>query len=95
MKTSLLSELQSAVEEWAQSNAVETTHVEVKYSGIGSNIHVRVAARSGFENWLRSEREHNLFDFLHAKINRNGDLFISSLITMTEDEHEQYEAVEA
>ncbi|NUO81291.1 hypothetical protein HUU05_14530 [candidate division KSB1 bacterium] len=54
---------------------------------------VKVVACNGFENWSRSERERDLFDFLHAMVNGNGALFISSLITLTEDEREQYESV--
>jgi hypothetical protein len=56
---------------------------------------VLVVARKGFENWSWFERDSSLFDFLHAKANNNGALFISSLGTMTEEEYEKYESVEA
>lgn len=94
MKTNLLKDLRAAIEQWAQDRNIEIIHLEVKYSGIGSNVHIRVVARHGFENWPRSDRENHLFDFLHAKINRNGNLFISSLIALTEEEYEQVEGAE-
>jgi hypothetical protein len=94
MKAERLEKLRKAAEEWAQAHNVESTLVEVKYSGVGSNVHVLVVARKGFENWPWFERDSSLFDFLHAKANINGDLFISSLGTMTEDEYEKYEGVE-
>jgi hypothetical protein len=95
MKTSHLEKLRQAAEEWAQVNNVEASLIEVKYSGIGSNVHVLVVARKGFENWRWSARERNLIDFLRAKVNPNGDFFISRLETMTEEEYEKYEDVEA
>lgn len=95
MKAKLLANLRAAAAEWASLHNVEAVLIEAKYSGIGSNVHIRVVARSGFESWPRSKREHDLFDFLHAKINGNGDFFISSLITMTEEEYEKYEGVVA
>jgi len=95
MKTELLKKLRQAAEEWARAHNVEITLIDVKYSGVGSNVHVLVVARKGFENWSWFERDSSLFDFLHAKANNNGALFISSLGTITEEEYEKYESVEA
>jgi hypothetical protein len=94
MKTSLLKELRTAIEEWAHIHNVEITLIDIQPSGIGSNVHVIVVARKGFENWRRSERHDSLFDFIHAKLNLDGDLFISRLSAMTEEEYEKYEGVE-
>jgi hypothetical protein len=94
MKSSNLEKLRKAAEEWTQVNNIDAALIEVKYSGIGSNVHVLVVARKGFENWRWSERERNLIDFLRAKVNPNGDFFISRLETMTEEEYEKYEEVE-
>ncbi len=95
MKTSLLKDLRVAIEEWAQIHNIEASLIDVKYSGIGSNIHVLVVAGKGFENWRWSERESSLFDYLHAKFKHNGDFFISRLETLTEEEYEKYEDVAA
>ncbi len=95
MKTSLLEKLRAAVEEWARIHNVETTLIDAKYTGIGSNVHVVVVARKGFENWSRYERHNSLFQFLHDKVNGNGDLVITRLSMMTEEEYEKYEGVEA
>jgi hypothetical protein len=95
MKNSILQELKTAVAEWAQINNVETTLVDAKYSGIGSNVHVLVVARKGFENWSDYDRHHSLFNFLHAKVNNHGNLVISRLSMMTEEEYEKYDGVEA
>ncbi len=94
MKTALLKKLREAIEEWAQAHNVEATLIEAKYIGIGSHVHVRVVARRGFENWSRHERHDSLFDFLHDKLESDGDLVISRLSTMTEAEYEKYEEVE-
>ncbi len=93
MKTSILKELRTVIEEWAHIHNVETTLIDIQPSGIGANAHVIVVARTGFENWRRSERHDSLFDFIHAKLNLNGELFISRLSAMTEEEYEKYEGV--
>jgi len=95
MKSILLKKLRSAVEEWARMHNVETTLIEAKYTGLGSNVHVLVVARTGFENWSRYERHNSLFQFLDSKLNANGELVITGLGMMTEEEHEKYEGVEA
>jgi len=94
MKTALLEKIRQAVAEWARVHNVETTLIEVKYSGVGSSVHVLVVARRGFENWWWSERDRSLFRFLHSKVDGNGDFIISSLDTMTEEVYEKYESVE-
>ncbi len=94
MKTSRLKDLRAIIEEWADIHNVETTLIDIQPRGIGSNVHVIVVARKGFENWRRSERHDSLFDFIHAKLNLNGELFISRLSAMTEEEYESYEGVE-
>lgn len=94
MKTAILNELRAAIEEWARLHNIETSLVEVKYSGVSSYIHILVVARRGFENWRWSERERSLIDFIFARVNQNGYFFISRLETMTEVEYEKYEGVE-
>jgi len=94
MKTLLLKRLRAAIEEWAQIHNVAITLINIQPSGVGSNVHVIVVASQGFENWRRSERHDSLFDFIHAKLNLNGNLFISRLSAMTEEEYEKYEGVE-
>jgi len=94
MKSSIiLKELRAAIEEWARVHNVEISLIEIKPTGFGSSVHVLVIARKGFENWPRYERHDSLFDFIHAKLNLNGDLFISRLSAMTEEEYEKYEGV--
>jgi len=93
MKTSRLKELRAVIEEWAHIHNVETSLIEIQPRGIGSNVHVTVVASNGFENWRRSERHDSLFDFIHAKLNLDGDLFISRLSVMNEEEYEKYERV--
>ena len=95
MKNSVLNELHAAIEEWARVHNVETSLIEVKPSGIGSSVHILAVARKGFENWSWVERHDSLFDFLNAKVKRPSDLLISRLSTMTEEEYEKYESVEA
>ncbi len=95
MKSEILKELREAVNEWARIHNVALTSVEAKYSGIGSNVHVLVVAKQGFENWRWSERDGSLFDFLYAKVANNSKVFISRLETMTEEEYEKYEEVPA
>ena len=95
MKTSILKELQAAIEEWARAHNIETAVINVKYAGIGSYVHILVVARNGFENWRWSERERSLIDFLDNKVENNRDFFISRLETMTEEEYEKYEEVPA
>jgi stress-induced morphogen len=94
MKSALLEKLRAAVEEWARMHNVETTLIEAKYTGLGSNVHVLVVARKGFENWSRYERHNSLFQFLDSKLNANGELVITGLGMVTEEEYEQYEGVE-
>ncbi len=94
MKNSLLKKLREAAEEWARINNIESVLIDAKYTGIGSSVHVVVVARKGFENWSRYERHQSLFNFLHDKANANGNLFISRLSMMTEEEYEKYEGVE-
>ena len=95
MKTLLLEKLREAVADWAQIHNIEAPLIEVKFSGIGSGVHVLVVARRGFENWRWSERERDLFRFLRARFNGNDDFVITRLETMTEEEYEKYEEVEA
>ncbi|MEK7729994.1 MAG: hypothetical protein AAB354_16420 [candidate division KSB1 bacterium] len=94
MKTVLLEKLRAAVEEWARMHNVETTLIEAKYTGLGANVHVLVVARTGFENWSRYERHNSLFQFLDSKLNANGELVITGLGMLTEEEYEKYEGVE-
>jgi len=94
MKTAILNELRAAIEEWARLHNIETSRIEVKYSGIGSHIHIDVVARHGFENWWWAERDRSLIDFIFSKVTQNGDFFISRLETMTEAEYEKYEGIE-
>jgi len=94
MKAEHLEKLRKAAQEWAHTHNVEIALIDVKYSGVGSNVHVLVVARKGFENWSWFERDSSLFDFLHDKADTNGALFISSLGTMTEAEYEKYEGIE-
>lgn len=94
MKTAILNELRTAIEEWARAHNIEISLIEVKPSGIGSSVHVLLVARTGFENWPRFERHDSLFSFLNAKVKRPSDLIISRLSPMTEEEYESYEGVE-
>jgi len=94
MKSSILRELRAAAEEWARNHNVQTILIDVKYSGVGSYVHVIIVANKGFENWRWSERDRSLFDFLHTRVSNNGDFFISRLETMTEAEYEKYEGIE-
>jgi hypothetical protein len=94
MKTAILNELRTAIEEWARLHNIETSRIEVKYSGISSHIHIDVVARRGFENWWWAERDRSLIDFIFSKVKQNGDFFISRLETMTEAEYEKYESIE-
>ncbi len=95
MKTLLLEKLREVVAEWARTHNIETTLIEVKPSGIGPGVHILVVARRGFETWRWSERERDLFRFLRAKFNGNGDFVITRLETMTAEEYEKYAEVEA
>lgn len=95
MKSTLIKKVRAAVEEWARIHNIETTLIEAKYTGLGSNVHVLVVARKGFENWPRYERHNSLFQFLDSKLNTDGDLVITGLGMMTEEEYEKYEGVEA
>jgi len=95
MKTFLLQKLREAIAEWARTHNIETTLIEVKPSGIGPGVHVLVVARRGFENWRWSERERDLFRFLHPQFNGNSDFVITRLETMTEKDYEKYAEVEA
>jgi stress-induced morphogen len=90
MRSSLLAKLRAAVKEWAQLHNVETTLIEAKYTGLGSNVHVLVVASKGFENWSRYERHNSLFQFLHDKVGTNEGLVITRLSMMTEEEYETY-----
>jgi hypothetical protein len=95
MKSVLLKKVRAAVEEWARMHNVETTLIEAKYTGLGSNVHVLVVASKGFENWPRYERHNSLFQFLDSKLKANGELVITGLGMLTEEEYEKYEGVEA
>lgn len=95
MKSTLIKKVRAAVEEWARIHNIETTLIEAKYTGLGSNVHVLVVARKGFENWPRYERHNSLFQFLDSKLNTDGDLVITGLGMMTEEEYEKYAGVEA
>jgi hypothetical protein len=94
MKSQLLTKLRSAVEEWAKIHNIEITLIDAKYTGFGSSVHVIVVARRGFENWSPYERHNSLFQFLYDKVGANGDLVITRLSMMTEDEYEKYEDAE-
>jgi hypothetical protein len=94
MKSSKLDLLREKVEEWARIHNVDAKLIEVKPSGIGSNIHILVVARHGFENWPRYERRNDLFDYLHKHANPDHDLVLTLVLTMTEEEYDKYERVE-
>lgn len=91
MKPSRLVQVHAAAEEWARLHNIEATRIEVKPSGIGSNIHVLVVARRGFENWPRSERQDDLFHYLHEHANPDNELVITLALTMTEEEYDKHE----
>lgn len=95
MKKLLLQKVRDAAEEWARIHNIEIALIEAKYTGLGDNVHVLVVAKKGFENWARYERHHSLFRFLHDNVSMNGDLVITRLSMMTEEEYEKYEEVEA
>lgn len=95
MKNSVLNDLRAAIEEWTRVHNVEASLIEVKPSGIGSSVHILVVARKGFENWSSVERHYSLFGFLNAKVKRPSDLLISRLSTLTEEEYNNYQEVEA
>lgn len=94
MKSSRIDLLRAAVEDWARIHHIDAKLIEVKHSGIGSNIHILVVARRGFENWPRHERRNDLFKYLHDHANPDKDLVITLLMTMTEEEYEKYDRVE-
>jgi hypothetical protein len=95
MKAELLAKLRAAVDEWARIHGVEIALTDAKYTGVGSNVHVLVVARKGFESWAWYERHNSLFQFLHDKVGTNSDFVIIRLSMMTEEEYEKYEGVEA
>jgi len=94
MKSSKLDLLRAAIEEWTRIHHIDAKLIEVKPSGIGSNIHILVVARQGFESWPYYERRSDLFKYLHEHANPDKDLVITMLLTMTEDEYDKYDRVE-
>ena len=79
MKSSIINRLRAGVEEWTRIHDVKPSLIEVKFSGVGSFVHVLVVARHGFENWRWSERDRSLIGFISSKVSRNGDFFIGRL----------------
>lgn len=94
MKSSKIDLLRKTIEEWVRLHHVDAKLIEVKPSGIGSNIHILVVASQGFENWPHYERRSDLFKYLHDHANPDKNLVITLLITMTEEEYEKYDRVE-
>ena len=94
MRSEWLKKLRAAVEEWARIHGVETTLIDAKYTGLGSSVDVLVVARKGFEDWSRYERHNSLFQFLESKLDANGELVITGIGMMTEEEYEKYADVE-
>lgn len=90
----LLEKIRTAIQEWAQQHSVELALVEVNPSGIGSNVHIILAARKGFENWPQIEREESLYQHLRSRLGDADVVNISLTITMTEEEYDSYVRVE-
>jgi hypothetical protein len=94
MKREILEKTKTAVEKWAAIHHVDLIINKVKYSGIGSNIHIIVVARKGFENWSNKDRINSLYQYISKNANTNGQLAISRLWMMTEEEYEKLEDIE-
>jgi len=94
MKSSKLDLLRATIDEWTRIHDIDAKLIGVKPSGIGSNIHILIVARHGFENWPCYERRSDLFKYLHDRANPDKDLVITLLMTMTEEEYDKYDRVE-
>ena len=93
-KLKLVEMIRAAVQEWAKQQSVEVSLLEVNPSGIELDVQVIVVARQGFENWPEIERYENLYKYLRSKLDDAGIANLMSLITMTEEEYDQYDRVE-
>jgi hypothetical protein len=90
----LLDRIRTAIQEWAQQHSIELALLEVNPSGVGSNVHVILVARKGFENWPQIEREESLDKYLRLKLGDADVVHIFVTITMAEEEYDQYDRVE-
>jgi len=92
MKRIFIEKTEKAVREWAQQYPnIELAAVEVYPGSVPNAFHVIVAAAKGFENWEQTEREDNLYWFLRKKLGDADIVKISVLLTLTEEEYENYE----
>ena len=93
-KLMLVEKLRAAIQDWAQKHAIELSLAEVNPTGIELDVQVIVVARKGFENWSEIDRDENLYNHLKSVLNRESVVNMLYLITMTEEEYDQYDRVE-
>jgi acid stress-induced BolA-like protein IbaG/YrbA len=86
--------IRAAILEWVQQHSIELALLEVKPSGVGSNIHIILVARRGFENWSEIDRDESLYQHMRSKLGDADMATISLTITMPEEEYEKYARVE-
>ena len=93
-KLKLVETIRAVIQEWAKQYSVEISLLEVNPSGIELDVQIIVVARKGFENWSEIDRYDNLYKYLRSKLDAAGIVNLMSLITMSEEEYDQYERVE-
>ena len=94
MNRRLIQKIESSIHAWAEQHPlVELAQVEVYPSEVPDVIHVIVIAVKGFEQWDQSERENDLYRFLRQKLGDTDVVKISLLLTLTEEENENYERI--
>jgi len=92
MKRELIEKIAKTIYEWAKQHPnVELAEVEIAHSGIGDHIHVIAVAKQGFENWRDLGRYKDLSEFLIKQLGNADAAKISKLLTMTEEEKDNYE----
>jgi len=93
-KLKLVENLRAAIQEWIQQHNIELALLEVNPTGIDLNVQIIVVARQGFENWPAVDRYQSLYKYLRTKLSEAGVVNMMSLITMAEEEYDQYDRVE-
>ena len=86
--------IRTAIQKWARQRSIELAVFEVEPTGIETNIRIILAARQGFENWSRVDREESLYQHLRSTLGDAVVVNIMLTITMTEEEYDQYDRVE-
>ncbi|MGH7600806.1 MAG: hypothetical protein ACREOI_30995 [bacterium] len=93
-KPKLVETIRAAIQEWAQQHSVDLALLEVNPTDIELDVRIIVVARHGFENWSEIDRHESLYKYLRLKLDEAGIVNLVSLITMPEEEYDQYERVE-